>query len=702
MILDFDTRGFRGILTLEQETASTSENDKAGSGMAGAVDQLSSVAPSDKAPGTDDLKKTNIPENVKVDYSGDPIFTAPLKDFNDTIKAIRSFPKFARNSKKVMYYGLSPIKKYCESDLNTLIKEIGKDFTERLTDIPDEIAETILEVQDLMTYIPAVRYSNSIGKAMLKYYNNIIGFERKWTENVTALIKDYRKGDAKDLQLVETINQYEDRNPYSKFAAEAFLTNRRRELNTLEILTTEVENLGITIEDEDNGSGNICIFGHAYSVIYSLELLPDYDIVERFENITRQKGEDNYNETNAWFWNDTLIGQAGRTNRGFLLMFKTTEKKKESCFIIQLKKNGTESNLPRLKLFKNGRKVTDNYKTPSKVALPDNVTVSFNTVGFFVNYDNNENATNLLKVQCTETTQMDEITNSTDGKSFVRYFPLSANGSKNYFIMIDKLNHNTTYKFSVSAGSKDFGYGPDSENFYVTTNQFSSPKNFRNSSRTATSLKLTWSKPHNEQVPKSYLIVIYTKNDQELYEFPMKIEVLGNKTTKLIDNLPSTQKFFITIEAKGSKDTTAERLSYPYTVRNDSMAFLDTSTKPSQPFPPIVEETTHSSMSITFRVPEDLKDVETNYTFMYHRVIDGYHMRETITSMTQNQTILKDLEENSVYFLYVKLNTTFGETDYSEPAKARTLQLNSSYYDELRKSLGMDQVQENITNGKRK
>jgi hypothetical protein len=262
-------------------------------------------------------------------------------------------------------------------------------------------------------------------------------------------------------------------------------------------------------------------------------------------------GKDNYSsfeENKYWFWNESLISTAGKKHRGFLTLFETMEKRKESCFMIKLLKQDLQS-APAIVLYKNGQSVHKNYEPPSKLPKPDNVTVSIDNMTFIVKYKMKDNITNVLKIQYSEILKVDNTTKEVHN---IKYFQLTKKSLDN-LITLDRLNANAMYRIKVSAGS-EFGYGPNSEEFTVITNSFTPPTNFRVTSKTHNSLTLAWEKPKypensgNSTIDK-YQVVVYIKGNHEMYDFPMIVEIKG--TNKTIDNLPDTEEYYITIEAQG-------------------------------------------------------------------------------------------------------------------------------------------------------
>ena len=361
-------RGFQGIFTFEQETSNSSANVKAATGLLSHLSRMESTTGSQSAAGSDPSSAPskpvngNFPKNVKYKYNGDQLLKKPPNSLNDVMTALKDFPKFAKNSTKVTFYSLSPIKRYCESDLATIIKDIGVSISERLSDIPDEIEETKLQVKSLLEISAAAKYGRSIGMTLITYLQKLKNFEIKWKENAKDLVLKYRIGAANDFNLITAINVYAYNNPFSQASADLFLRHRQRELDTVEAMI-HVEAKGIAIEEQTTGDGNACIFQNAYSIQYVLKILPSHNVTDQFIQHVNKYGKDNYSEfeeNNYWFWNESLISRAGKKHRGFLTLFETMENKKESCFMIKLLKQDSHS-VPAIVLYKNGQSVNFDY-----------------------------------------------------------------------------------------------------------------------------------------------------------------------------------------------------------------------------------------------------------------------------------------------------------------------------------------------------
>ena len=147
-------------------------------------------------------KDNDKPKDVTVKFFGDQILPKPPKTIKDAMKALKLFPKMAKNSSTVIYYTMTPISRYCDSDLALVIRDINLELTESLTEIPDEIEETKLEVKALLERIVSQKYSRTIGKTLLDYFMALDRFQTSWMQNASILVTQYRTGKAGELELV--------------------------------------------------------------------------------------------------------------------------------------------------------------------------------------------------------------------------------------------------------------------------------------------------------------------------------------------------------------------------------------------------------------------------------------------------------------------------------------------------------------------
>ena len=703
-------RGFQGMLSFELEATNSSSTNQAASFLndeLGSMEKSTSKKKESKL--TNGTKSEYKPENIKVKFFGDQILPKPPKTIKDAMKALKLFPKVAKNSTSVIYYTMTPISRYCDSDLALVVRDINLDQTEELTKIPDELEETKLEVEALLERSVSQKYSRTIGKTLLDYLNELSKFQTSWMQNATIRILQFRGGKAKEKDIVNLMNAYRD-SPFNPDAVHRFLQHRQRELETIESMIHE-ETEGIVIDEKDSGDGNNCLFQNKFAVQYILEILPTHNVTKVFmDHINKCTYPTNYTclnkydekETKNWFWNDNLIAGAGTKLRGFLKLSHTSENKKDTCFMIKIEKQ--KSSKPSIKLYKNGKRIREDFCPPMKVEIPKNITTSMNQLNFTVKTSISDKVINILKVEYDEIIETDKKfdtkTNEENPIQFnkdVRYFDIS-NGTNDNFITLNGLSSNATYRIKVSVGS-EFGYGPHSDEIKVITNAFSPPRNFKVTDRTHNSINLAWKKP---KYPKStnvnvtkYQIIIYASSNHTKYNFPMVIFVDGDQTSQLIEKLPTTEKFYITIEAQKENKTGS---SYPFTVRKDSVAFLDTSTLPTKPKPPIIEDTNQDAIFISFRTPTKLKlrESKTEYFLKFARKINDTRMTETTRHTTREYFVLKELEQDAVYELHVKLNTSFGESLYSESALAHTVKTTSSYHSMLRDSLGIPNLERSI------
>ena len=77
-----------------------------------------------------DVKGDGEPKDVTVNFFGDQIFTSPPKTIKAAFKALKEFPKKAKNSSKAIYYTMTPISRYCDSDLAVIVRDMQEQQTE--------------------------------------------------------------------------------------------------------------------------------------------------------------------------------------------------------------------------------------------------------------------------------------------------------------------------------------------------------------------------------------------------------------------------------------------------------------------------------------------------------------------------------------------------------------------------------------------
>ena len=516
------------MFTFEKITSNSSANADEGaeydSEMQDSIDTMNKVK-EETEESEDDSKKD---DGVTVDYYGDQILSNPPKTKKEALAALKKFPKVAKNSSKVIYYTMAPISRYCDSDLAVVVRDLNEKQTESLTEKPDEMEESKLDIKELLEKSTSGKFSRTIGKTISDYLHKFNNYQTSWMQNATLLIKKFRARKLGVSAIMDHVANYEN-SPFSPLAVDRFLKNRQREIETVESMIDEEKN-GIIIYEEDSGLDNNCMFKKRLTAQYLLEILPNQghadDFVNHFNkcNTSETTCLDKYDEMvgKYWFWDDSLIAMAGTKLRGFLQLFNTTENKQDTCFIIHILKRGKKSKNAKIVLHKDGEKVTDDLQPPKKVVNFHNFTVTMNNINFTIKHSKSSNVTDTLRIEYGEVTEEEE---SYDSMKIVKHFDLP-NNNTDKFIILDDLKSNKTYKIKIWAGS-EFGYGPCSDEIFVVTNAFSSPRNFHVENHTDTYLNLKWEMPKYPKVAKvkEYQIMVYAGKKHDRYNFPMVILV---------------------------------------------------------------------------------------------------------------------------------------------------------------------------------
>ena len=268
-------------------------------------------------------------------------------------------------------------------------------------------------------------------------------------------------------------------------------------------------------------------------------------------------------------------------------------------------------------------------------------------------------------------------------------------------MILDGLSRDSIYKIKMWAGS-EFGYGPNSDEITVVTNKFSEPRDFRVINKTYESLTVAWNRPESPTsinlTQVDYHIMIYAERNHDKFNFPMFISVSGEETDLTIDDLPSIENFYVTIELFNR--TPSGGVSYPLTIRNDHVAALNCTTLPETPNPPIIERVANNEIFIHFLTPPSAKPYMKYYFLTFVREIDGEKMKPSFVNTTKEYLILSGLEQNSVYKLKVLLDTMYGESKSSLEVTAETLWSDASYNLFLREELDLPQLEEYMKGGK--
>lgn len=697
-------RGFRAFLEIEQATKTNSCNIEHANTLFEQINKVKDLTPTSESETHDEGNV--LPKRTKFTYSGDKDLIPSPKTFKEAINAYNTLGVIAKTSNKIIYYGLSPIDKYCGDITTPILQALALSHVQRLKDITDEMEEIEVKAKGLIALSPAVKYCHTLGQNLQTFIDKLNQFEIRWKKEVQTAIPQVRSGKATETKLILIIGKYDDpHNPFGQESVNLFLQHRQRELDTVESVI-HVKSKGIVIEEDDGGNGNKCLFKYPYAIQYVLNVLPSSNITEEFIQRVNHSGIDKYNEDQSWFWKEYLISLAGAKLRSFLQLFETFDKKKPRCFMVSLKKVGVEKSAATIALYKNGGLIHRNFIPPVKVPPPLSVTVSHNEITFIISYDKTDNVTNLIKVHYIETLNQSKI----EILENIRIFQIP-DKKVNHTFTIGGLNSNTTYQLTVSAGS-EFGYGPSSDAFFVRTNEFTAPTYFKVVNKTDTTLTLSWQAPKygwemamtnlENGTMLYYKIIVYSKWNQKTGDIQMEVVVNGTNTTTLVKNLVSAEEYHVTIEAMSSRNVGS---SYPNIVRKGTLESINATTRPATPEAPLIEQISQTHASIEWEKPSKVQGSDgydgsdISYTLRYTLMDpkdDQATMKEIIIPLKQNQIILKELTEGSIYKISVKVKTSFGESAYSPPAIAETLVSEESYLDTLRKSLGINDVQDTI------
>ena len=182
--------------------------------------------------------------------------------------------------------------------------------------------------------------------------------------------------------------------------------------------------------------------------------------------------------------------------------------------------------------------------------------------------------------------------------------------------------------------------------------------------------------------------------------FPRIEHISGNEKCAEVKNLPSTEKYYVSIEAEATDPTIGT--SHQHVVRNGSISHLQTHTLPSKPDPPVVQRTSAETIDIEFRIPEKIRDEKgMKYILSYHRTInDTTDLTETEVTLSTDTAIIEELEENAEYELRFRIDCSFGKSLFSEYVFGITLQKRENYHAHVAKDLSMPEILKFIEEGK--
>ena len=543
--------------------------------------------------------QTDSLTGIRVSFAGDTILDTNPTNLEQANKALSDLSTKAKTAETIVYYDLSPISMYC-NERSALINELNEEKVKRVQRIMQELEKIPMKVNDLLERNCSKSFSQSIGKHLKIFLQKFNTFKTGWMQTLSMILPKIRTSVKAETQLVLLINEYID-SPFYLTRARFFLDNRRREMDTIDMITATPKE-GIVVEKSANGDGNRCIFQHKYTIQYTLYILPNEDIVERYMNNSLQN---KYSEANRWFSRETVISRAGAVYQNFLKFYEKNKDLKDNCYLIRLKplNDAADTKQVTVQVLDQGIAVSKDFYPAKDLRLPKFVTTSYEEIIFPLDINKND-ISEVEDIRITVEYTYEELIKKEEeekeGKQNVTSsieFKVAVKGSTE--ITLQRLLPNTTYMIKAFVSYR-FGDEPNYIKFNATTSSTSEPQNLKAPIQniSTTSIFLSWNAPsYISGDPKDlrYKLVFARKNsdkeDIERRESP-KIVIVNGVSTILQDLKPYTP-YLVTIEVIYSSfnanltNTTSiqsDSNSQPIVVHRRSMLVVYTKPEPPSDF----------------------------------------------------------------------------------------------------------------------
>ena len=652
--------------------------------------------------------------NIICSFSGDTILKTIPTSIEEAKLAFKNLSQQAKGSRAIIQFSLTPISKYCGGDATKIINDISKKITERLIEIILELQQTVLETKLLFDLESSKFYTQELENPLKYFLDELEKFEMQWKSNLTRIRPKVKGNELPITALSDLIETY-DKSAFNHEFATLFLQNRRREMRTVNIIIKKKYD-GIVIEKASSGKGNECLFNDFCTIMFEFDIFPYKNIGETYiKNQTLNK----YSEKHRWFWDREAVALGGKKYRKMVEFYLLNKRDKQCCLNMRLLNEKNESlienkidskEISRTKLYKEGVLIQEDVVLPSQVEIAGDICVSHNRISFTMEYPNDPKDLS------------DEIiltyTEQNKGKiERKKSFALEDRQSDNIDVELDDLKSSVTYEIVMRAKS-EYGLGPISKK-NVTTNLFPPVPGLRVRNKdTNVFVNISWEAPEPNEASVSLDELKYTiyVEDKRKTEKKEKCGQLKRET----DPFKTVKATYV--ELKGLKPANLYEITVTAEYRNTKEKNVVRYNRPSKIFvttlPPQVKNLENTKCSygdeshnacVRWTKP-DISHVDPIVTPTISYLV-RYCIKENNTMQCNNSAIkeqtagtkhenitLQNLGAGLTYLVYVRMETNFafdtiyGEGDYSSPINITTKPINESFYQELMRRLGINDL----------
>lgn len=284
-----------------------------------------------------DIKNT---EDLKVEYRGD-LSIGAVSTYKDAIYAFNQIKDKAKTARGVIEYELTPLQFFCNND-----DELSKPVEKKIL---DDLIQALTELKSLKKQIDVLVNSNpsrklpKIRQALTEFSASFVLFETNFKTKTTKVLKELRSSKSTGSEIgAELINTYKN-SAFKLDRATLFLNNRKKELETIQLVMETAKAPKFAIIDNSLRSNNPCLMRNRFALEYSLAVIPEDPLAVVQEYLKTKHISD---EAGAWFNQFRQVGNAGHRLRNIDMFIDANKDEKylDTCYLVTIEElNKTSS-----------------------------------------------------------------------------------------------------------------------------------------------------------------------------------------------------------------------------------------------------------------------------------------------------------------------------------------------------------------------
>ena len=302
--------GARAFLTFKQEVSKYENVQNIGGKLSITIKKI----PGFKISGSGyvDINETEVKniENLSVNYHGDIGLTRPPTTYLDAIGAFNEIKDTVPTANAVIEYELTPLQYFCKQQ-NKVFKPVEKDLVNALIHVLMELRDLKLLIAKLENSEPSERLL-MIKDALNSFSTELADFETQYKADTVKALIDLRASTATGSEVImKLLSRYQD-SAFQKGRATLFLNNRKKELETIQLVLHLAKTPKYAVVDMSSSRENLCILYKRFILEYKLAVIPP-NLKKVVTNYLETKTVSD--EGDAWFNSFQKVGNAGKRLR---------------------------------------------------------------------------------------------------------------------------------------------------------------------------------------------------------------------------------------------------------------------------------------------------------------------------------------------------------------------------------------------------